>query len=190
MFNVLPGGDPQLEAATMLDTCQRLGATFCMPHQSVTDALIDRRICRIRDLNQYTAMIRERGMIPGLSTHMPEAVIYADSHNEDVETYIQIYNAAGFLMQVEADWVMHVIHQAKKPVMTIKPLAAGRLLPVVGLSFVWSTIRLQDMVVIGTSTPDEVREVVDISIDLLQKQPPEYELQRTRSKRTLETDIP
>jgi hypothetical protein len=190
MFNVLPGGDPDTEPEKMLDYCQSLGATFCMPHQSVTDALIDRRSGRIRDLERYTHMIRQRGMIPGLSTHMPEGVIYADNHNEDVETYIQIYNAAGFLMQVEADWVMHVIHQAKKPVMTIKPLAAGRLLPVVGLSFVWSTIREQDMVVIGTTTADEVREVVDISLDLLQKRPPEYELQRTRSKRTLEISEP
>jgi hypothetical protein len=57
----------------------------------------------------------------------------------------------------------------------------------VGLSFVWSTIRPQDMVVIGTTTPDEVREVLNISLDLLQKQPPEYELQRTRSKNLLDT---
>jgi hypothetical protein len=174
----------------MFNTCQKLGATFCLPHQCVTDALIDRTVGRIRHLPRYTHMIRQRGMIPGLSTHMPEAVIYADRHDEDVETYLQIYNAAGFLMQVEADWVMHVIHQARKPVMTIKPLAAGRLLPVVGLSFVWSTIRPQDMVVIGTTTPDEVTEVVAISLDLLQKRPPEYELQRTRSKQTLDRDIP
>ena len=189
-FNVNPGGDPESEPGKILDMCQSLGATFCMPHQAVTDALIDRMTGRIRDLDRYTRMIRERGMIPGLSTHMPEGVIYADRHNEDVETYIQIYNAAGFLMQVEADWVMHVIHRAKKPVMTIKPLAAGRLLPVVGLSFVWSTIRPQDMVVIGTTTADEVREVVEISLDLLQKQLPVYELQKTRSKRSLDIDGP
>jgi hypothetical protein len=190
MFNVLPGGDSGLEAGKILDYCHSLGATFCMPHQCVTDALVDRTIGRIRDLAQFTQMIRQRGMIPGLSTHMPETLSYADRHDEDVETYIQIYNAAGFLMQLETDWVMHIIHQAKKPVMTIKPLAAGRLLPVVGLSFVWSTIRPQDMVVIGTTTSDEVREVVDISLDLLQKQVPEYELQKTRSKRSLDTHIP
>jgi hypothetical protein len=45
------------------------------------------------------------------------------------------------------------------------------------------------MVVIGTTAPDEVQAVVDIFLDLLQKQPPEYELQQTRSKRSLETDI-
>jgi hypothetical protein len=104
-----------------------------------------------------------------------------------VETYIQLYNAAGFLMQVEVDWVMRTIQNAKKPVMTIKPLAAGRLQPpVVGLAFVWNTIRPQDMVTVGTTTPDEAREVIEISLDLLSRRVPEHELQKTRSKRSLE----
>jgi hypothetical protein len=140
---------------------------------------------QIRDIEQYAAMIRERGMIPGLSTHMPEPVIYADKAGVDVETYIQIYNAAGFLMQVEADWIMRVIDNAQKPVMTIKPLAAGRLLPAVGLAFVWSTIRDQDMVTIGTTTPDEAREAIEISLGLLERRTPDNELQRTRSKQSL-----
>ena len=126
-------------------------------------------------------------MIPGLSTHMPEAVIYADRQGADVESYIQLYNAAGFLMQIEPDWVLSVIQQAKKPVMTIKPLAAGRLLPIVGLSFVWSTLRPQDMVTIGTATPAEVQEVINISLDLLQHRSPKTELQITRSKSSLLT---
>jgi hypothetical protein len=170
----------------VFDQCASYKATFCMPHQCVTDALLDRRAGTIRELDLYTHMIRERGMIPGLSTHMPETVIYADNMNADVETYIQIYNSAGFLMQVEADWVMRVISEAKKPVMTIKPLAAGKILPVVGLAFVWNTIRDQDMVTIGTTTPDEAREVIDLSLDLLARRLPENELQKTRSKRSLQ----
>lgn len=126
-FDLNPAGDPAEQAEAVFDRCAALGATFCMPHQSVTDALIDRRAGVIRDLDNYTRMIRERGMLPGLSTHMPEAIIYADKMCADVETYIQLYNSAGFLMQVEADWVMRIIREAKKPVMTIKPLAAGRI---------------------------------------------------------------
>jgi hypothetical protein len=179
--------DPRSEdsAEAAFDECTKRKATFCMPHQCVTDALIDRRSGVIRDLEKYTHMIRARGMIPGLSTHMPEAIVYADKMNADIETYIQIYNSAGFLMQVEADWIMRVINQAKKPVMTIKPLAAGRLLPVVGLSFVWNTIRDQDMVTIGTTTPDEAREVIEISLSLLQRRLPANDLQETRSKKSL-----
>jgi hypothetical protein len=185
-FSIVPGGPEESEPERVFDRCKELGATFCFPHQSVTDALVDRMHKTIRDIEKYTAMIRERGMIPGLSTHMPESVVYADHTGADVETYIQIYNAAGFLMQVEADWVMRIIRNAKKPVMTIKPLAAGKLLPVVGLAFVWNTIRDQDMLTIGTTTPDEAREVIDISLDLLERRLPDNELQETRSKRSLE----
>ena len=184
-FNLLPGGPPEGEPEAVLDRTKAFGATFCLPHQCVTDALIDRMHGVIRDIDRYSHLIRARDMIPGLSTHMPEAVTYADRTGADVETYIQIYNAAGFLMQVEADWVMRIIHNAKKPVLTIKPLAAGRLLPVVGLAFVWNTIRDQDLVVIGTTTPDEAREVIDISLDLLNRRQPQVELQKTRSKTSL-----
>jgi len=185
IFSITPGGSAEAPEASM-DRCKHLGATFCMPHQCVTDALLDRMNNEIRFIDHYTRMIRERGMIPGLSSHMPEAVVIADGTGADVETYIQIYNAAGFLMQVEADWVMRIIQNARKPVMTIKPLAAGRLLPVVGLAFVWNTIRDQDMVTIGTTTADEAREVIDISLDLLEKRIPDYTLQKTRSKKSLE----
>lgn len=184
-FNLLPGGKPEQEPERMFDLSAEKNGTFCLPHQCVTDALVDRRAGVIRDLDVYTKMIRERGMIPGLSTHMPESVRYADTQGADVETYIQIYNAAGFLMQVEIDWVMRVIQSAKKPVMTIKPLAAGRLMPIVGLTYVWNTIRPIDMVTVGTTTADEARELIDISMDLLSHQAPDYELQSTRSKKSL-----
>jgi hypothetical protein len=185
IWSTAPGASSILaekSAEEALDICKKMGATFCLPHQMVTDALLDKRAKTIRDLDVYTRLIRERGMIPGLSTHAPEAVRYADAMDADVETYIQLYNAIGFLMQIEVDWVMRIIRDAKKPVMTIKPLAAGRLLPPVGLAFVWSTIRDQDMVTIGTTTPDEAKEAVELSLDFLSRRLPDNELQFTRSK--------
>lgn len=184
-FDLNPDAPAKDGPEAAFDLCAQYGATFCLPHQCVTDALVDRRSGVIRDLEHYTSMIRARGMLPGLSTHMPESVVFADRMGADVETYIQIYNSLGFLMQVEADWVMRIISQAKKPVMTIKPLAAGKILPVVGLAFVWSTIRDQDMVTIGTTTADEAREVIEISLDLLSRRIPDNDLQATRSKKSL-----
>ena len=183
--NVLPGGPAEQEPERVYDLAKALGAAFCFPHSSCVDRMVDRLHGTIRDMGRHSALIRERGMIPGLSTHLPVAITIADKTGVDVETYIQLYNAAGFLMPIEADWAMHIIRGAKKPVMTIKPLAAGRLLPVVGLAFVWNTLRDQDMVTIGTSTPDEAREVIDISMDLLARRMPDYELQKTRSKQEL-----
>jgi hypothetical protein len=80
---------------------------------------------------------------------------------------------------------MRVIHHAKHPVMTIKPLAAGKLLPVVGLAFVWSTLRDSDLVTVGTTTADEARECCELSLELLGRRAAEVELGKTRSKGSL-----
>ncbi len=175
---------PQADSNTarILDQQAAAGIAVCMPHQSTTDVLLDRHTREIRRMDTYCAMIRERGMIPGLSTHMPETILYADDAGLDVQTYVQIYNAAGFMMQLEIDWVHRIITGAKKPVLTIKPMAAGRLIPLVGLAFSWATIRDQDMVAVGTITPDEAREVIEISRAQLERRTSELELQRTRSK--------
>ena len=189
-FNLNPNAPSLEQAGTVFDRCAELRATFCMPHQSVTDALIDRRAGVIRDLDQYTSMIRARGMLPGLSTHMPEAIIYADKMEADVVTYLQIYNSAGFLMQVEADWVMRIIREAKKPVMTIKPFAAGQLRPYQALTFSWNAIREQDMITVGTMSPKEAEELIELSLNILGKQAVTMKLQETRSKATIKPKAP
>ncbi len=165
-----------------LDAFVEIGCDILMPHQATTDCLVDRRTRTIREMDFFIPAIRERGMIPGLSTHMPETPIYADEMGLDIGTYIQIYNAAGFLMQIEVDWVHRMIWKRTKPVITIKPLAAGRLHPLVGLAFNWATLRDIDMVCVGCFTADEAKEVVDISLSLLERRAPSVELQETRSK--------
>lgn len=173
------------EAERIFDEEQRLGATFCFPHQGTTDALVDRCTRTIRHLDQISRMIRQRGMIPGLSTHMPESIIYADESGADVETYISLYNSMGFLMQVEVDWIHRVITHAKKPVMTIKPMAAGQLRPFQAFHFVWTTLRAQDMVTVGTMTPKEAQECIDLSLGILERRDAELTLQETRSKASI-----
>ncbi|MFC1601197.1 hypothetical protein ACFL34_02480 [Candidatus Sumerlaeota bacterium] len=173
------------EAERALDELVEIGVAICMPHQCTTDAFVDRRTRSLAGIEVYLRMIRERGMIPGLGTHMPETPAYADASGLDVATYCQIYNAAGFLMQIEIDWVQRMIWEARKPVITIKPLAAGKLPPLVGLSFSWSTIRDSDMVCIGTSTPYEAEEIIEFSLAILEHRVPCVELQKTRSKQSL-----
>jgi hypothetical protein len=173
------------EAARLLDEMARIGTSVCLPHQQTTDAYLNRRTKSMDGIEVYLRMIRERNMIPGLSTHMPETPGYADACGLDVATYIQIYNAAGFLMQIEIDWVQRMIWKAQKPVITIKPLAAGKVPPLVGLAFSWSTIRDRDMVCIGTSSPNEAAEVVELSASILEHRAPTVELQKTRSKESL-----
>jgi hypothetical protein len=174
-------------AARILDQEKARGATFCFPHQATTDALVDRCTRTVRYIGQITAMVRERGMIPGLSSHMPEAIVYADESGADVESYIAIYNAMGFLMQVEVDWIARVIRNARKPVMTIKPLAAGQLRPFQGLSFVWNTLRPQDLVTLAALTPREAAEDIELSLAILERRASSTPLQETRSKSSIKT---
>jgi len=169
-----------------VENAKELGAEFCFPHQNVTDPLLDRvNQCLAPQLLEHLACVREAGMIPGLSSHAPEAVVYSDACGADVETYIQPYNAAGFLCQVETDWIQRIIQEARKPVMTIKPLGVNRLLPQTGLTFVWNTIRDCDMVTIGTMSTYEAEEVIEISRACLEGRKAEVELQFTRSKQSL-----
>ena len=169
-----------------VDEAKELGGTFCFPHQCVTDPRIDRvNRCLMPQLVEHLAYVREMGMIPGLSSHTPESITCSDASGADVDTYIQPYNAAGFLCQVETDWIQRVIQNARKPVMTIKPLAAGRLLPPTGLAFAWNTIRDCDMVTIGTMSTYEAEEVIELSLSCLERRKAEVDLQYTRSKATL-----
>ncbi len=170
----------------IMDLEMERGSSIVMPHTSSTDAMLDKRARVVRGMDKICAMVRERGMIPGLSTHEPESIVFADESKLDVGTYISIYNAAGFLMALEIDWTNSIIQGAEKPVITIKPFAAGRLHPFVGLNFSWSTLRPQDMVTVGTMTPDEAKEVIEMSLAHFERRQSGVELQVTRSKQVFQ----
>ena len=175
IINVDNSPEARAEAEKTIAASKKLGATFCLPHHSSVEELVNKNKKIIDRLPDYLAMIRDHDMVPGLSAHMPELVVYSDLNDYDVETYIQIYNCMGFLMQVEVEYIHKVIWDAKKPVMTIKPMAAGRVSPFVGLTFSWHTIRPCDMVTVGCLTPDEAREDIEISLAALESRRPDLE---------------
>ena len=133
-------------------------------------------------LPDYLDMIRQHGMVPGLSAHMPELILYSDANGYDVQTYIQIYNCEGFLMQVEVEGVRAIIENAKKPVMTIKSMAAGRVSPYVGLSFSFATLRPCDMVTVGAHTPEEVDEDAEIALAAIERRYPNLQRRSSPNK--------
>ncbi len=175
IINVDDSEEGRREARATIRRSREAGATFCFLHHSCAEQLVNKNKHQIVRLDDYTDMIRQEGMIPGLSAHMPELVLYSDENGYDVETYIQLYNSMGFLMQVEVETVAQIIHNAKKPVMTIKPMAAGRVSPFVGLNFVWNTIRDCDMVTIGCTDAEEAAEDVEISLAAIERRLPGIE---------------
>ena len=95
---------------------------------------------------------------------------------------VMIYNCAGFLMQVEVEGVRAIIENAKKPVMTIKSMAAGRVSPYVGLSFSFATLRPCDMVTVGAHTPEEVDEDAEIALAAIERRYPNLQRRSNPNK--------
>ena len=172
ILNVDDNQTARKEAEKQIRYSASLGCKFCLIHHSSAEQLVNKNKRTIERISDYTQMIREAGMIPGLSAHMPELIVYSDQNGYDIETYIQIYNCMGFLMQVEIETVASIIHNAKKPVMTIKSMAAGRTTPYVGLSFSFATLRDCDMVTVGASSEKEALEDIEISMAILERRFP------------------
>jgi hypothetical protein len=172
IINVDDTSAARKEAEAVIAASRKLGAAICLPHHSSAEQLVNKNRQTLDRLPDYLQMIRDHGMVPGLSAHMPELIVYSDLNEYDVQTYVQLYNCMGFLMQVEVEYIHKVIWNAKKPVMTIKAMAAGRVSPFVGLSFSWHTIRPCDMVTVGCLTPEEAAEDIEISMAALENRPP------------------
>ncbi len=175
ILNVDDNPAARQEAKAAIEKSRKLGASFCMPHHSSAEQLVNKNKQTIHRLPDYLSMVREAGMIPGLSAHMPELIVYSDLNEYDVQTYVQIYNCAGFLMQVEIEYIHKIIWQAKKPVMTIKAMAAGRVSPFVGLTFSYATLRPCDMVTVGCHTRGEVYEDIEIALAAIERRQPDLE---------------
>ena len=174
-INVDDNDSARKEARDLIERGAKLGCKFCLPHHTRVEQLVDKNKEEIRRINDYLTMIRDAGMVPGFSAHMPEIILYSDQNGYDVETYIQLFNCLGFLMQIEVETVARIIHDAKKPVMTIKPMAAGRVTPYVGLTFAFNAIRPIDMVTVGAFTPAEVVEDIEIARAALEHRFPNIE---------------
>ncbi len=172
IINVDDTAAARREAEKAINESARRGARFCLPLHSCVEQLLNKNTQTMDRLPDYLYMIRQAGMIPGLSAHMPEVIQYADANDYDVETYIQIFNCMGFLMQVEIESVAKIIHHAKKPVITIKPCAAGRTTPYVGLNFSYNAVRSQDMVCIGCFNAQEAKEDIEYARAAIQRRLP------------------
>jgi len=155
------------------------GVQICMPHQMYSDNMLVPNQGRLIGYEQAAQLIRDLGMVPGVSTHRPEAITTCDQAGYDVAAYIQPYNPIGFLCPLETDWVRRIISGTNKPVIVIKPLAAGRVLPPTGLNFCYSTIKPIDTVCVGMFSVEEVEEDVNLARSIISGA--EARLQRTFS---------
>ena len=181
-----PGGRVAKDLEPGIKWCADHGVEICMPHQMFTDNNMIPAQNRIEGAEEVLALIRSQGMNTGWSTHRPEAIVVSDAAGYDIDAYIQPYNSIGFLCSVETDWVGQVIRRTPKPVICIKPLGAGRIMPPTGLGFVYNSIKPIDTVCIGMMGPQEAEEDARIALSIMEKIEAGVQLQYTRSKQVLE----
>lgn len=175
VINVDDTPQARLEAEKQIKKSASLGCEFCFLHHISVEQLVNKNKRQITRLPDYTKMVRDAGMLPGCGAHMPEVILYCDANGYDVESYIQIFNCMGFMMQVEIENVARIIHNANHPVMTIKPMAAGRTTPYVGLTFNWNAIRDCDLVTVGAGSSKEAEEDIEYSLAALNHRFPDVE---------------
>ncbi|MGB9681516.1 MAG: hypothetical protein ACP5RW_04330 [bacterium] len=154
-------------------------------HCSFVDSHLVSSKNEIEDIEDLLKYIRDLGMIPGISTHRPETLTVLANSNYDIEFVILPFNSIGFLSNLEVNWIAKMIREFPKPIIAIKPLAAGRLMPEQGIPFVAENIKPNDTIAIGVMSPEEVEEDVAIFLDTLQKQHNKRELLNTPSKSTV-----
>lgn len=177
-----PSGPSLGELKSGIDQCREWGVEICMPHTSFIERNLNLRDDEITELPEALDYIRDQGMIPGVSTHRPEAVPLSVRRGYDAETFILPLNSLGFLCQVEVEWQERIIRSCPKPVIVIKPLASGRITPIPGFTFVYQRIKPTDTVAVGVIAPEELEEDARIVSQLLGEGEGEIGLTTSRSK--------
>ena len=149
--------------------CKNHEVSVCMPHRSYTDKNLDTLNNEIRGLPEITAAIRDAGMIPGLSTHYYETLKICRQQKYDIKLIIQPLNTLGFMSNIEVNTLASVIQSSPIQILNIKPLAAGRILPEVGLSFCYNNIKPNDFLTCGFASLQDADYDAQIAERILAK---------------------
>ena len=105
----------------------------------------------------WLALIRERGMVPGLGTHQPYIIRQAEARGYDLEFYTTPLNFLGIYCQYHA--AVMAINETRKPVLAIKTLGGGlKTSPQDGLTCALASLKPTDMVAVGMENEEIVED--------------------------------
>jgi len=139
-----------------INWCADHEVAVCMPHRDYTDHALDKKTLSIGGGNtgfepypEVSAYIRDKHMIPGLSTHYIESIEAAEKNKYDTPLIIQPLNKIGFESDCAPDLLTKKIQETKIKILSIKPMAAGRIKPQEGLPWVVERIKKDDLIAVG-----------------------------------------
>lgn len=138
-----------------IDWCVDHNVSVCGPHRSYTDKCINYDSLEIGGtgekyppLGEITEYIRDRDMIPMISTHYIETIEAVEKQGYDIKLIIQPLNQIGFESNTEPEKLIEKINSTDLQILNIKPMAAGRLSPDV-LTWNLENIKDNDFLAVG-----------------------------------------
>ena len=127
-------------------------------HARLSDSLnlsLIRKICE---------EIREKGLVPGCATHIPERTIPAlDKEGLDIKAYLAPINSLGLFMGPNPCKALEVIEQTNKVIIAKKVLAAGNLHPEEGIAYVSRISNIKGLA-LGIASEKEAEETLNIGL--------------------------
>ena len=173
------------ERASMLDNIRQAagaGATGCYIQGGVGDSLQEKG--ELETLAEALALIRERGMVPGIAGHQPKTHIDAQALGLDFDFHmVCFYNLTGRRGKIhEAPAEDHQYHpddreraaallgELRRPCIAYKIMAAGRNDPREAVPFAARHLKSNDIVAVGffpKDRPNEIREDIQILCEAL-----------------------
>jgi hypothetical protein len=104
--------------------------------------------------------IKGHGIITGIVTHNPGTVIQKAEGMEEVDLILAPVNKIGRFMDPSFDSSLEAIKNCSKPIIAIKPFAAGKLHPSDALEFLAGLV---DGIVVGITSRGEAQETLAIA---------------------------
>ncbi len=156
--------------------CADHGVAVCIPHRDYTDHAIDKTNLviggNVPDFPPYpelSALIRDLGMIPGLSTHFIESIEAVEIQKYDAKVIVQPLNKLGFESDTAPETLISKIQSTKLQIINIKPMAAGRIPHKEALPWNLSKIKKNDFLAVGFGKFKYCVEDAKIIDDLMNK---------------------
>jgi hypothetical protein len=139
-----------------IDWCKDHNVAVCIPHRDYTDHALDKEKFVIGGNKpefppypELAAYIRDRNMIPGLSTHYIESIEAVEKNKYDAPLIVQPLNKIGFESDTTPAILVKRIQATKLQILNIKPMAAGRISPKEAIPWNLSQIKPNDFLAVG-----------------------------------------
>jgi len=164
------------DVKSQIQWCADHNVAVCLPHRDYTDNALDKSTLLIGGSQpeyppypELAALIRDKNMIPGLSTHDGESIEAVEKHKYDAPLIIQPLNKIGFESNISPDLLIKKIQSTKLQILNIKPMAAGRISPKEALPWNLSKIKPNDFLAVGFGTFKYCMEDAQMVDELMNK---------------------